>query len=700
MDNQLDPQAVSLAKAIGIAESGGNYNAKGKSGEFGAYQFMPETYKAYAGKYLGNPNAEPSIENQNKIAYSFIKEKKDQGYNPAQIASMWNAGEGRPNAYKEGHAGVNQMGVKYDTPSYVKSVSDNYRRLVGAQPQPTVPEKKQQMVEQGQPVSTREDRAEPTTAGNIIRGIVRPIATLAARPIQLAKALGGATEEEQTIKSKYLGDIKTSASGKDVVKDIGRGIEAVSYGMGGGAAAQAGKGLIKQGIRQTAKTAAKEGAKAGLVGGAGMAIAEGEKPLEVVEQAAVGGALGGITGGLLGGASATLGKAARATKRGLQATGLVPVGDKSLDQAITRVAQEYERAAGTGLPNKFRQKNISRTGEFKPWSQTLAEYGIVPKEGIDKSWDVEDALMQLDGINQQFGSAKKNFLQNERALFDIDEAVNLAKKKVDESTPSRIARQQQYDLIDREVEALLQGANVTTSAKGSRLLPIDLIEEVRDIGNSYRKFDPSDTLRVKSGAGTALSKSVNEIVDKYATFPSYRSFNREWSNILNAQEALEQLSTKKVRLSKGLSGQIALKTLAPLFGFSQGGIVGAILGDMGAETAGRVLSDPELRTIISRSIIRKAQQKLPKDRIIADLQKEIAEFTQKQAQLPRLPAPIKPEKKVVDGVTYVSSGPTIPLGAEAPAQSGVKLVPAKKNPTTVNPKTKKFQRSYSSEGLL
>lgn len=153
MDNQLDPQAVSLAKAIGIAESGGNYNAKGKSGEFGAYQFMPETYKAYAGKYLGNPNAEPSIENQNKIAYSFIKEKKDQGYNPAQIASMWNAGEGRPNAYKEGHAGVNQMGVKYDTPSYVKSVSDNYRRLVGAQPQPTVPEKKQQMVEQDHPVS-------------------------------------------------------------------------------------------------------------------------------------------------------------------------------------------------------------------------------------------------------------------------------------------------------------------------------------------------------------------------------------------------------------------------------------------------------------------------------------------------------------------------------------------------------------------
>lgn len=78
MDTTLDPQAKALAQAIKRAETGegDTYNMEGKSGEFGAYQFMPDTYKAYAKKYLGDENAEPNKENQNKIAYSFVKEKK------------------------------------------------------------------------------------------------------------------------------------------------------------------------------------------------------------------------------------------------------------------------------------------------------------------------------------------------------------------------------------------------------------------------------------------------------------------------------------------------------------------------------------------------------------------------------------------------------------------------------------------------
>jgi len=140
-NNQLDPQALNLAKAIRRAETGGHadpYNAKGASGETGAYQFMPDTWKQWAGQYLQNSNADYSVENQNKVAYSKVKELKDQGMNPAQIASIWNSG--KADAYKNGMKGVNKLGVQYDVPAYVQKVSQHYNELKGGQNQinPTV----------------------------------------------------------------------------------------------------------------------------------------------------------------------------------------------------------------------------------------------------------------------------------------------------------------------------------------------------------------------------------------------------------------------------------------------------------------------------------------------------------------------------------------------------------------------------------
>lgn len=146
--NQLDPQALNLAKAIRRAETGSStdpYNARGASGESGAYQFMPDTWKQWAGQYLGNATAEMSVENQNRVAYSRIKELKDQGYNPAQIASMWNSGD------KNAYTGVRSDGktktvgriknsagveVDIDVPGYTKKVSQYYNELKGGQATP------------------------------------------------------------------------------------------------------------------------------------------------------------------------------------------------------------------------------------------------------------------------------------------------------------------------------------------------------------------------------------------------------------------------------------------------------------------------------------------------------------------------------------------------------------------------------------
>lgn len=138
MDNQLDPQVVNLAKSIRQTESGGNFASSGKSGEYGAYQFTPDTWNKYSSKYgINAPLNQATPEQQNAVAYNKIKEWKDSGKDVTQIASMWNAGEGEPNAYtgkfSDGSlsTGKNKKGVNFDVPAYAKSVATAYQKLKG-----------------------------------------------------------------------------------------------------------------------------------------------------------------------------------------------------------------------------------------------------------------------------------------------------------------------------------------------------------------------------------------------------------------------------------------------------------------------------------------------------------------------------------------------------------------------------------------
>lgn len=129
--NQLDPNVVNLAKALRYVESGGNFTARGQSGEFGAYQFTAPTWNAWSNEVLGRPVPleQATPEEQNQVAYTKLKQWKDQGFNVGQVASMWNAGEGRPDAYIEGNAGVNDQGVAFDTAAYARKVAEAYQGI-------------------------------------------------------------------------------------------------------------------------------------------------------------------------------------------------------------------------------------------------------------------------------------------------------------------------------------------------------------------------------------------------------------------------------------------------------------------------------------------------------------------------------------------------------------------------------------------
>lgn len=144
---QLDPKIIALTKAIRQTETGGNFKAVGKSGEYGAYQFTQPTWNNLSQKYLGQKidlkSATP--EQQNEVAYKQIADWKAQGLNVGQVASSWNAGVGEPDAYTgtfsngKPSVGVNKFGVKFNVPAYAKSVATAYQTLskggqVGADP--------------------------------------------------------------------------------------------------------------------------------------------------------------------------------------------------------------------------------------------------------------------------------------------------------------------------------------------------------------------------------------------------------------------------------------------------------------------------------------------------------------------------------------------------------------------------------------
>ena len=184
--NQLDPQIVNLTKAIRQQESGGKFDAVSPDGSYGAYQFIKGTWDATAPKYgvkAGWKEATP--QQQNEVAYKQIAEWKGQGYNVGQIASMWNAGRGEPDAYlgkfKDGRPAeeTNSYGIKYSVPNYAKAVATHYQYYKSQDPQPQT----QSAPQQEQPMSVggfAENVVKSTghAIGGIWDAVTHPIDTI------------------------------------------------------------------------------------------------------------------------------------------------------------------------------------------------------------------------------------------------------------------------------------------------------------------------------------------------------------------------------------------------------------------------------------------------------------------------------------------------------------------------------------------
>lgn len=133
-----DPALVdAITKALGYTENGGKPDLSkltaGRTGEMKSiFQFTPDTWKNYAGQVFGDPNTPLTPDNETHVVKTKVADWLQKGYQPKQIASMWNAGIGEPDAYSgkfsngQPSKGVNKKyGIPYDVPAYANKV-DKY----------------------------------------------------------------------------------------------------------------------------------------------------------------------------------------------------------------------------------------------------------------------------------------------------------------------------------------------------------------------------------------------------------------------------------------------------------------------------------------------------------------------------------------------------------------------------------------------
>lgn len=674
----LDPQVVNLAKSIRTVESGGNFSAKGKSGEMGGYQWMPDTWKGHAKDVLGDENAPMTPSNQNAVAYTIIKQWKDQGLNPAEIAAKWNSGTHKG---WENKVGTNGQGVAYDVPAYVKKVTDTYQSLkaqglgysdVQAQtavdttgaPVPGVstpqPEEKSWLRKVGDFFTGGTQRfgktigealAAPRNA-ELYQDAYQQWSTvtdnLNAKINEITKAGGDPSRLQRVLKRHLIDQPKLESFTGDVINKtpeqvLGEagmaGLEALSGGLlEGGVKTVASKEL---GVLGKLNQAGKLGATYGAVGGGLSAMEQNKDISGVAGGAALGGTLGYALGGATAGAGMVAGKVVGSIEKSGIASKLLPETEARIakteawvKEAEQKVAKAYEDSLPLTPTQKLREQNLLNKKGDNLYT-TLAKYNIEPSS--------KDALVQLQSISDQFENAVNHARTNEHALFNLDEMVNNAFHDVNQNLVSETAREAAKTKIVTEVSALLKAnkGSLFNGANGERLVDSQFMERLRGTGNSWTPFNASDPERIGKSAGWALANAVRDQVEKQGTFPAYREANREWSKVIHAQQMLQKIadSGKTFKTIGGLGGSIGRKILSGVLGFHSGGIAGAILAELGSEYGAKILANPKLRTYFNRRLIERFGNSKATPEAILALENEIRMYVDTQASLPKLNAP-------------------------------------------------------------
>jgi hypothetical protein len=88
--------------AIARVESGGNHKAVNRtSGAYGRYQILPDNWRSWAKRYLGNANAKPTAANQEKVARAKMRSLHDWLGSWKRVSYWWLTGSSRTSSWSK-----------------------------------------------------------------------------------------------------------------------------------------------------------------------------------------------------------------------------------------------------------------------------------------------------------------------------------------------------------------------------------------------------------------------------------------------------------------------------------------------------------------------------------------------------------------------------------------------------------------------
>lgn len=414
---QLDPKVVKVMSALKRIESGGDYNAVGDNGEsHGAYQFNKGNWNAWAGQYLGDTNAPMTSANQNKLMYARIKQQKDDGLQPEEIAAIHNG------AHKEGGQYV------YNNPEYGNKFRQSIAQASnsGYQTQPNLP-----------------PAGPPQPQGD--KGLVNQ---LGERGQSISNAIG--------LAGTGVGELASGSVGRGLI-DVGSGaLQSVGHVAGGiGDVIGAGLGLIP-GVKQVEQKIG-EGVGALAQTPLGQKAIQGGESFAQKHPVLAGdiGAIGNIGGLVLGGVGAKLGKEAigqglkTATREGVLGAGLQGVAER-------RAFSQASELLGS-TPTKTEVKSAIRTGRLTNKSGVPGIVQDPVKQDSTKA--VSNMIMEGKLPSKALAGEKANLIKQE-ADTTAENMRNLIKgQEIQPIVQPEEFAQLEQNVVKRAGESAVSGEN-------------------------------------------------------------------------------------------------------------------------------------------------------------------------------------------------------------------------------------------------
>ena len=682
--NSLDPQAVQLSQSIRQVESGGNFEAKGASGEYGAYQFEPATWNKEAPSVLGSnvPLDKATPEQQNQVAYTKIKQLKDSGMNVGQIASTWNAGN--PNAYLENHIGTNAEGVKYDTPDYAKRVAQTYQTIKsGGQITPDI---------SGTPNTPDTSSKGMSTLEKILYGLGG--AGLVAGGIALAPETGGASLAGE---GAGLASVESALGAGEIT------------GAGGGSALSEGASGLLNGAKNLVTNPTGTLLKAAGIGELGQTIVgEGKKLLGIGDSSKA-------NADEQANATAQAGaEEANQSKQNEQSQEIEQedLADEKASQEALQNSKTLEENYNNTLMQTASGTKLAQTPQGQMGVQGLAQSGVLPTvnadtgkfETLEDQNKINEILSELDNKEQDLHTASGD-------MGNLDAVGAEAKMALrnDKSVPST-----DWEAGDKIIDERIKGYkermgsdNVSLGRGG--------IGQVRSDGSKAYDRNASS---ISNKAGKALNRGANKhMLDRSSSKELVGGLHKEKEKLIHGKTILKHLDGKKAPQNHGFLQKLLHGTgkyAALYIGDKLGGPIGAVIGDMVGKNIIKAVDKRYGKNIFEKPAVRKAMEMLrDKDpKIYGKIEKKLKQYGVKAEAMKKEAnrnhavniahqAWQVQQKDIGDRIQKQLSAPSyIPMGAKTSQPEPAKVLQANKNKVSVSPKSGKFQTSYNSGGMM